>query len=119
MKYGLFSYSTSNIGDEVQSIAARQFLPPEITTYFDRDSIDDTHISEKTMLIMNGWFTKKPQNWPPKNTLIDPLLISFHIANEWGCSADNLLEEKSLEFYQKHKPIGCRDVSTMSLLREK
>lgn len=117
MKYGLFSYSTSNIGDEVQSIAARQFLPPETLTYFDRDSIDDTQISEKTKLIMNGWFTKKPQNWPPKNTLIDPLLISFHIANEWGSSVENLLTPESLDFYKKHGPVGCRDKNTESLLR--
>lgn len=102
MKYGLFSYSTSNIGDEIQSIAAKQFLPSEAVTYFDRDNIDNTHISEKIKLIMNGWFTHKPQNWPPKNTLIEPLLISFHMANEWGSSVENLLTPESLDFYKKH-----------------
>ena len=119
MRYGLFSYSTSNIGDEVQSIAAKQFLPPEILTYFDRDNIDNTDISEKTKLIMNGWFTHKPENWPPKNTLLDPLLISFHIANEWWSSAKKLLTKESLDFYTKHGPIGCRDLDTETLLREK
>lgn len=119
MKYGLFSYSTSNIGDEIQSIAARQFLPPEISKYFDRDNIDNIHISEKTKLIMNGWFTHKPENWPPKNTLLNPLLISFHIANEWGSLKETLLTPESLDFYKKHWPVGCRDKSTESLLTEK
>ena len=79
MKYGLFEYSTENIGDEVQSIAARRFLP-NIDYYFDRDNIDKTDTGkDEVKLIMNGWYTHKPENFPPKNKHIHPLLISMYI----------------------------------------
>lgn len=35
VKYALFSYSTENIGDEIQSIAASRFLP-QIDYYINR-----------------------------------------------------------------------------------
>ena len=67
MKYGLFEYTTENIGDEIQSIAARRFLP-SVDYYFNRDSIDDTDTgADEVKLIMNGWYTHKPENFPPKN----------------------------------------------------
>lgn len=37
-KFALLNYSTENIGDEVQSIAARRFLP-RIDEYVDRDKL--------------------------------------------------------------------------------
>ena len=36
VKYALYKYSTENIGDEIQSIAARRFLP-QVDYYIDRD----------------------------------------------------------------------------------
>ncbi|MBS8071164.1 hypothetical protein F6P74_06430 [Streptococcus suis] len=40
VKYALFSYSTENIGDEIQSIAASRFLP-QIDYYINRDYMND------------------------------------------------------------------------------
>ncbi len=64
VKYGLLTYRTENIGDEIQSIAARQFLP-RVDVYVERDSLNNVVSDEKIKLIMNGWFTHKPENWPP------------------------------------------------------
>jgi len=64
VKYGLLTYRMENIGDEIQSIAARQFLP-RVDVYVERDSLNKVVSDEKIKLIMNGWFTHKPENWPP------------------------------------------------------
>ena len=61
VKYGLLTYRTENIGDEIQSIAARQFLP-RVDVYVERDSLNNVVSDEKIKLIMNGWFTHKPEN---------------------------------------------------------
>lgn len=119
-RFGLFSYSTENIGDEVQSIAARRFLP-KVDYYFDRDDIDATKTKkdEKIKLIMNGWYTKKPENWPPKNPNIDPLLVAMHITrNNDGASVNSFLSEKSRAFFKKFGPVGTRDTATEKLLND-
>ena len=40
VKYALYKYSTENVGDEIQSIAARRFLP-RVDYYIDRDRIGE------------------------------------------------------------------------------
>jgi len=61
VKYGLLTYRTENIGDEIQSIAARQFLP-RVDIYVERDSLNNVVSDEKIKLIMDGCFTHKPEN---------------------------------------------------------
>ncbi len=118
MKYGLLKYSTRNIGDEIQSLAAKQFLP-RVSYLFNRDSIDDTTITEETKIILNGWFTHKPENWPFKNKKINPLFISFHISNNMGSDSKKLLSDDAIRLYLEQKEIGCRDLTTLRLLEEK
>lgn len=111
MKYGLLEYTTDNLGDEIQSLAAEQYLP-RIDTYLKRDNLDEVESEEKIKLIMNGWFTHKPENWPPSPDIV-PLFISFHIARS---AADELVSQKSIDYFKKHEPIGCRDYHTRDLL---
>jgi len=117
-KYALLKYSTKNLGDEIQSIAARQFLP-KVDYYIDRDNIDEKHIHNDTNMILNGWFTHNPENWPIKNNNLKPLIISFHISNNYGSSVEKLTDKESIRYYKKHEPIGCRDISTLNLLKSK
>ena len=59
--YGVLKYSSINIGDEIQSIAAMRFLP-DIDEYVHREHICDfkpVH-GEKTKIIMNAWWIWKP-----------------------------------------------------------
>lgn len=120
MKYGLFEYSTENIGDEVQSIAARRFLP-SIDYYFDRDNIDKTDTGkDEVKLIMNGWYTHKPENFPPKNKHIHPLLISMYIeqhANN-GKTAKRFAGKECKKFLTDNGPVGARDKATLDFLKK-
>jgi len=109
--YGLLSYETINIGDEIQSLAARNFLP-RIDVLLDRDHLNKVKSNKKIKLIMNGWFTEKPWNWPPSSD-IKPLFVSFHISEK---SISNMTSKKSIEYLKKYEPIGCRDYHTRDLL---
>lgn len=56
MKYALLTYSTENVGDDIQSIAARRFLP-RVDYYIDRDQIGEWENNDKNetvKLIANG-----------------------------------------------------------------
>lgn len=117
-KYALLEYNTLNLGDYIQSIAANQFLP-RVDLYLNRDMINQSDIVEDTKLILNGWFTHDPNGWPIRNDCIKPLFISFHISNEHGSSLERLTNSESIEYYKKNEPIGCRDFSTLNLLKSK
>lgn len=120
MKYGLFEYSTANIGDEIQSIAARRFLP-RIDYYFDRDNIDatDTH-GDKVKLIMNGWYTERPESFPPKSKNIEPLLVSMHVERyaHDGALASGFCSDQGKAFLAKYGPVGTRDEAMLDFFQE-
>ena len=114
MDYGLIVGSTRNLGDDIQSLAAKQFLP-RIDRFLERDSLNQFKSKNMVKAIMNGWFTHKPDNWPP-SPAIDPLFVSFHITPK---AANKMLGQKSIEYFKKHEPIGCRDIYTKKLLESK
>ncbi len=112
--YGIMTYDFQdrfNIGDYVQSIAARQFLP-RVDRYVCRESLHE-YAGPDMKLILNGHFMRFPPNWPP-SARIHPLFISFHINPK---RAAGMLVEKGVEYLKKHGPIGCRDLSTLELLK--
>ena len=61
-----FAYSTNNLGDEIQSIAARQFLP-SVDALVDRDDwiAFPSNTEGPFRIILNGRFTHCPEKWPP------------------------------------------------------
>ena len=113
MPFGLLSYHTSNLGDFIQSLAARKFLPI-VDRYIDREALDDTGPIEgkPVKLIMNGWFCHRPDKWPP-SPFIDPLLISVHITNNPEPGSEMRARElfarspPVLKYLQEHGPVGC------------
>lgn len=117
MKNGLMIYKANdiykNIGDYIQSIAAAQFIK-KADVYIEREHLHE-YSGEKVKLIMNGWFTHFPENWPPSND-IDPLFVSFHIAPR---KANALLTPENIKYLKEHAPIGCRDKETETLLKSK
>jgi hypothetical protein len=123
-KFALLSYSTNNLGDEIQSIAARQFLP-SVDLLIDRDdwTTAPPHPEGTFKIILNGWFTRYPEQWPPPDLLL-PLPISMHITREryrpsaLRAPAQALLEGAALAYLKRHQPIGGRDLSTVRLLRQ-
>ena len=67
MKYGVVVYkNTDNIGDDIQSYAAKCFLP-SVDYVIDREGLDtfQSEQSETVKAIMNGWYMYSKFNWPP------------------------------------------------------
>lgn len=114
IKYALIVYTTRNLGDDIQSIAALQFLP-WVDYFVDRESIGLYKIPQNTRIIMNGWFLHRPHNWPPARNL-HPLFVSFHITPSVAARIVN--SKSSLKYLKNYSPIGCRDLYTKSLLEK-
>jgi len=117
MKYGLLTYNEGkkkiNIGDYIQSLAAKQFLP-KVDAFLNREKLA-AYKGKKIKLIMNGWFTHNIHDWVPSDDII-PLFVSFHMNNT---AAPFMLSEKGIAYLKKHQPIGCRDQFTVDTLKEK
>lgn len=117
MKFGLMKYSyTTNLGNEVQSIAARQFLP-KIDFYIDHEELNLFKNPEKVKMIMNGWYFDCLKSWPPSSD-IEPLLISMHFNTSFNDAKGVISTPESRDFFSSHGPVGCRDISTLNLLKE-
>jgi hypothetical protein len=121
-RFALLSFPLShNLGDEIQSIAARRFLP-RVDRLVDRDALDRDP-GEDVSLILNGWFMQRPRHWPP-HPRYRPLITSFHLSAErsrrmpWRLSpAERLLRPDGLAFLKRHGPVGARDPATLMMLR--
>lgn len=117
------SYSTRNIGDDIQSLAAQKYSSL-IDLFIDRDKIGEYPQlqNKKARIILNGWFIGNAESWPPADSFC-PLFISFHLAshqyieNAATFSTDKLLSSECLDYYRRNGPIGCRDKHTLKTLQ--
>ena len=106
--------NSNNLGDYIQSIAAKQLIGDDKIAELDRDHLDQ-YAGDKVSLVMNGWFMEKPSNWPP-SPQINPLFLSFHL----NPTAEKvMLSEKGITYFKTHQPIGCRDLHTQRVLESK
>jgi len=111
-KAAILAYPNSNnLGDFVQSLAAKQELKQKQPVQLDRDQLHQ-YEGEAIKLIMNGWFMEHPSHWPPSNK-IDPLFLSFHLN---PIAKKGMLDQKGIRYLKKQEPIGCRDYHTQELL---
>ena len=105
MKLGLFKYSNStNVGDFIQTLAVAQHIDQEYEL-IDRDFMNE-YDGDPMAVVMNGWFTDEPDNWPP-SPAITPIFFGFHISRE---SVPLLARHKA--YFSRFAPIGCRDHAT-------
>lgn len=82
--FGLISYqgitypgtNKINLGDYVQSVAARQFLP-KVDQYISREELN-VYAGDPLKMIMNAWYMANPANFPPSPD-IEPKYVSIHI----------------------------------------
>ena len=118
MKYGLLVTSpvanTKNIGDYMQSLAAMQFLPDEFV-YVEKENVSKFRSDESIKVILNGWFMWHPENWPPQERNLIPLLTSMHFT---PITVKELLEKGGKEYLVKYGPVGCRDTNSVELLQK-
>ena len=121
MKYGVVvCKNTDNIGDDVQSYAAKCFLP-SVDYVIDREGLDtfQSEQGETVKAIMNGWYMYSKFNWPPVSC-IDPLWVAMHISkNDYFGIGDRFLDGVGGEYLRHYGLIGARDESTMKMLRDK
>jgi hypothetical protein len=104
-----------NIGDEIQTLAAEQFLP-RIDARLDRDTLAGAKQAEPTLLLMNGWFARNPpQSFPPAED-IEPVFFSFHIVDS-RIGGAYFFSTQCLDYFKRHQPVGCRDRDTAQRLR--
>ncbi len=117
MKFGLLKYAENkqvfNVGDNIQSLAAKQFLP-KVDYLVHREKMAN-YDGAPIKMILNGWFTFNTKNWVPNNK-ITPLFVSFHINNT---AAPSMLSEKGIAYLKNHEPIGCRDQFSVDTLKAK
>jgi hypothetical protein len=118
MKKGLLTYVKSfeehsivNIGDYIQSIAARLFYDT-VDIFLEREELNNYNGNFKIKAILNGWFMHNPGNWPPSENII-PKITSFHITPD---NAPFMLRQDGVAYLKKHGPVGCRDFWTKTLL---
>lgn len=100
-----------NIGDEIQSIAARQFLP-SVDYLIHREQVSKFRSKIPTKLIMNAWWMWKPQRFPPSAS-IDPLLISMHLRKD---KFRAFRDKGTLDYLRANGPVGARDAQTLEFL---
>ena len=109
--WGILFAPTSNLGDDVQTIAQMQFIPEGSDTIIvDRENINKEN--RKCNVIMNGWWMHNDKNFPP-HCNVNPLYVAFHIEKT------GLVSPEAIKHYKQHEPIGCRDLHTMTLLKNK
>lgn len=118
LKFASLKYDYgSNLGDEIQSLAAERFLP-RVDKKFDRDSLATISDKEPYLLIMNGWFSQFPrQSFPPPDNLI-PVFFGFHLRTDPG-NLHHFLSPPVIDYFKRHEPIGCRDRHTLELLQQR
>ena len=109
--WGILFANTSNLGDDVQTIAQMQFIPKGAKTIVvDRENLDKE--KRRCNVIMNGWWMHNDTNFPPHRN-VNPLYIAFHVEKK------GLVSRRAIEHYKKYEPIGCRDLHTTKLLKKK
>lgn len=100
-----------NIGDDIQVIAAERFY--ENYEYINKSELAK-YKGETSAILMNGWFCHADMVWPPSVDL-KPKYISFHI----NLAAEKrMLDEKGVSHLKAYEPIGCRDITTLAMLKK-
>jgi hypothetical protein len=116
-RFCALTYTVSNLGDEIQTLAALQYLPEKNVGLVAREWLHNNRWAGQPKIILNGWFLHEGKHWPPAPHF-DPLIVSFHAAP----SVPEILDGAGLEYlraYAKRRPIGARDRSTLERLRDK
>jgi len=120
MKYGLLYYKeTDNIGDDIQTYAAKRFLP-SVDYVVDRENLNCFIPDKKeyVSVIMNAWYLHNKAAWPP-SPYINPLLISMHFTESFENDVgDAYLKGIGGDYLRKREPVGARDTNTQKRLEK-
>lgn len=109
MKHAIFGFTSPNVGDDVQALAAALLLP-RVDAFVDRDALDRVRLPEPHRLIMNSWFAIKRYKAVPSSSL-EPIYHGFCVGRP------ELLNPTWLAEWGRHGGIGCRDAYSVGVLR--
>jgi hypothetical protein len=126
--FGLLDYpGIANLGDTIQSLAARRFLP-RVDVLIPRERLSELPggADGPVRTILNGWFMHETDFWPP-HPAIEPLLISMHFVQggrprlrRWVRSRmERMLSGEGAEFLRRWGPVGARDIFTLEQLERR
>jgi hypothetical protein len=115
MRFGCLRYWTQNIGDEIQTLAALNYLPPDVV-YVDRDDSARSTTEVDCFVVCNGWWMhgRNHKFQFPLAPNIRPLFVSVHLADPFR----KHLTPEMFGYLRQHSPIGCRDVGTLHFLQQ-
>jgi glycosyltransferase involved in cell wall biosynthesis len=115
MRFGCLRYWTQNIGDEIQTLAALNYLPPDVV-YVDRDDSARSTTEDECFVICNGWWMhgRNHKFQFPLAPNIRPLFVSVHLADPFR----QQLTPEMFGYLRQHSPIGCRDVRSLNVLQQ-
>ncbi len=125
MKYGLLMHTpTTNIGDDIQSYAIKQFLP-HVDYIVDREKVFSfkPENEEPVAVIMAAWWMWEKWNWPPSKYIL-PYFTGFHysdnkLADQAGCPVNYMfLKGLGKKYLKNYGPIGCRDTYTLNNMQK-
>lgn len=102
-----------NIGDHIQSLAARQHF--HCDGIINRDQLA-SYDGPPCAVVMNGYFYTKPdaEMFPPASDIV-PIFFSFHLSNSKG-TREFFSRPEQVAYLKRHEPIGCRDTDTRDFL---
>lgn len=106
--YQVEGLKRNNLGDLIQGLAAKQYLPKN-SMAVDRENLIAVK-NETSFLVANGWYQHEFENFPAPSLVI-PFYISVHVAK-----SDFLKIKNIREHFKKNAPIGCRDSKTLWLM---
>lgn len=127
-RFGLLDYpGIENLGDTIQSLAARRFLPRvDVLVPRERLAAPPGGDDGPVRMILNGWFMHDTDFWPP-HPAIEPLLISMHFVQggrprlrRWVRSRlERMLSGEGANFLRRWGPVGARDYFTLEQLERR
>jgi len=105
MRYAFIYPNSANLGDDIQTLAALQFMGEDVT-FVPRDQLG--LVTDPGKVLLNGWWSHDPaSSFPPK---IDALPISMHLCQKFRD------EVKDLSWFATRKTYA-RDIDTANWLR--
>lgn len=110
MTFAAMTFSTENIGDDIQGLAAQRFLP-RVDEWIDRDHIAE-YDGPPANMIFHGWIGDIT-NALPIPPQLNVLPVSIHVSPPtWAWAAD-----KWRAFGERFGAVGARDLPTMLWLQ--
>ncbi len=125
MKFGVIMHtSTQNIGDDIQTYAAKCHLP-SVDYFIDRECLDvfETPDGKPVATIMAAWYMWHKWNWPPSKYIV-PLFTGIHFSDHQSALQvgspvqTQFLEGCGKEYMNVNGPVGCRDLYTLKKFKK-